>query len=451
MIRKKNTDITDTTTDTEKDPFGLAVDIGTTTVAAILADLKTDTPQKTATAQNAQIRFGADVISRILEQHKEGGCRRLQKAIVEETLNPMIRALCESAGILPDRISRTAIAANTTMDYLLLGIDADPIRSEPYVPCTFEENRSCVPETGLQIPPEAETIFAPGISGFVGGDITAGTYYSRIWEREELSLLIDLGTNGELVLGNREFLISCACSAGPAFEGGDISCGMRAADGAIEACEIDPETMEPAFRIIGEKDQKPAGICGSGLIDVVSALFAGGIISPKGKFIREGERIRHDAYDMGSYVLAFKEESESGSEISINEADIDNFIRAKAAIFSAVRTLLSSLDLDPACIESIKIAGGIGSGINIKNAVSIGMLPALPDEKYSYIGNAALAGAYEILLSEKAEEELRTLASGMTYLDLSSQPGYMDEFVAACFLPHTDANLFPDFDKDGEL
>ncbi len=435
----------------EGDPCGLAVDIGTTTVAAVLADLKTGKPLKTAAAQNAQIRFGADVISRILEQGKEGGRERLQRAVVEETLNPMIRALCESVGISPAGIRRAAIAANTTMDYLLLGIPADPIRSEPYVPCTFEENHSCAKDTGLQISPDAETIFAPGVSGFVGGDITAGTYYSRIWQRRELSLLIDLGTNGELVLGNREFLICCACSAGPAFEGGDISCGMRASDGAIEACEIDPESMEPTLRIIGANAPKPAGVCGSGLIDVVSALFAGGIISPKGKFIREGPRIRHDAYDMGSYVLAFPKESKTGEEIAINEADIDNFIRAKAAIFSAVRTLLSSLDLDFSCLEDIVIAGGIGSGINIRNAVTIGMLPALPEERYRYIGNAALAGACEILFSEKAEEELRALASGMTYLDLSAQPGYMEEFVAACFLPHTDANLVLDFHRGGEL
>ncbi len=272
----------------------------------------------------------------------------------------------------------------------------------------------------------------------MGGDITAAVFSSRIWEREELSLLIDLGTNGELVLGNREFLLCCACSAGPAFEGGEISCGMRAVEGAIEACRIDPVSMEPAFKVIGPEDQRPSGICGSGLIDLVSALFAGGIISPKGKFIREGKRIRRDEFGMGSYVLVFREESGSDRDIEINEADLDNFIRAKGAIFSAMSVMLRALDLTADAIGHVDIAGGIGGGINIDNAISIGMLPSLPVETYRYIGNAALSGACEILFSSENEEKLREIARGMTYLELGSDPSYMEAFVAECFLPHTD-------------
>jgi len=282
----------------------------------------------------------------------------------------------------------------------------------------------------------------------VGGDITAGTLVSMIWNRPEMSLLIDLGTNGELVFGNSDFLMSCACSAGPAFEGGDISCGMRATDGAIEACSIDQETMEPTYQVIGEEGQKPIGICGSGIIDVIAELFRCGIINPKGKFIREGRRIRHDKYGMGSYVLAFEEEAGSVRDVEITEVDIDNFIRAKGAIFSAIRTMLSSLDMDVSMIDDVYVAGGIGSGINMKHAVTIGMFPDIPLERFHYIGNSSLSGAYAMLISTQAEKKTYEVARNMTYLELSTVPTYMDEFVAACFLPHTDTTIFPSLEQN---
>ena len=277
----------------------------------------------------------------------------------------------------------------------------------------------------------------------MGGDITAGALVSMLWNRPEFSLFIDLGTNGELVFGNSDFMMSCACSAGPAFEGGDISCGMRATDGAIEACTIDAETMEPSYHVIGEEGQKPVGLCGSGIIDVIAELFRTGIINPKGKFIREGKRIRHDKYGMGSYVLAFEEEAGTEKDVEINEVDIDNFIRAKGAIFSAVRTMLASLDFEVEMIDDVYVAGGIGSGINMENAVRIGMFPDIPREKFHYIGNSSLSGAYAMLYSGEAERKCYELAANMTYLELSAVPTYMDEFVACCFIPHTDTSLFP--------
>ena len=237
--------------------------------------------------------------------------------------------------------------------------------------------------------------------------------------------------------------MSCACSAGPAFEGGDISCGMRATDGAIESCTIDKDTMEPSYHVIGEEGEKPIGLCGSGIIDVIAELFRTGIINPKGKFVREGKRVRHDEYGMGSYVLAFEEEAGSVRDVEINEVDIDNFIRAKGAIFSAIRMMLSSLDFDISMIENVYVAGGIGSGINMKNAVRIGMFPDIPLEMFHYIGNSSLSGAYTMLLSKEAERKTYEVAGNMTYLELSTVPGYMDEFVAACFIPHTDTTMFP--------
>ncbi|MCD8105197.1 MAG: ASKHA domain-containing protein [Lachnospiraceae bacterium] len=422
---------------------GLAVDIGTTTVSALIIDMLTGEILAKGSSGNGQIRYGADVINRIIEQQKEGGRKKLQDAIIKETLNPMISQMCGSIGILPRQIYRASIAGNTTMNHLLLGVDADPVRMEPFIPTFFESNTVYAHDLGLDLYEHARVIISPNIGSYVGGDITAGTLASTIWNKEEMSLFIDLGTNGELVFGNSDFMMSCACSAGPAFEGGDISCGMRATDGAIEACVIDKETMEPTFTVIGDVGQKPVGLCGSGIIDVISELFRCGIISPKGKFIREGERVRHDQYDMGSYVLAYKKDAASVKDIEITEVDIDSFIRAKGAIFSAIRVMLQSLDFDVSMIDHVYVAGGIGSGINMRNAVSIGMFPDIEMEKFTYIGNSSLSGAYAILLSSEAEEKVSEVAHNMTYLELSNEPTYMDEFVASCFLPHTDAGLFP--------
>ncbi len=422
---------------------GLAVDIGTTTVSALIIDMITGEILAKGSSGNGQIRYGADVINRIIEQQKEGGRKKLQDAIIKETLNPMIHQMCGSIGISPRQVYRASIAGNTTMNHLLLGVDADPVRMEPFIPTFFETDSVFARDLGLHLYEHARVIISPNIGSYVGGDITAGTLSSTIWNKEEMSLFIDLGTNGELVFGNSEFMMSCACSAGPAFEGGDISCGMRATDGAIEACVIDKDTMEPTFTIVGDEGQKPVGLCGSGIIDVISELFRCGIISPKGKFIRDGERVRHDQYGMGSFVLEYKENAASVKDIEITEVDIDSFIRAKGAIFSAIRVMLQSLDFDVSMIDHVYVAGGIGSGINMRNAVSIGMFPDIDMEKFTYIGNSSLSGAYAILLSNEAEAKVSEVAHNMTYLELSNEPTYMDEFVASCFLPHTDAGLFP--------
>ena len=422
---------------------GLAIDIGTTTVSALLINMLTGEIIGKASAGNGQIRYGADVINRIIESMKPGGSKKLQEAIIEETINPLIEQMCRASGFLPEHIYRMAVAANTTMNHLMAGMEGDPIRMEPYIPTFYKTNSLFASDIGIHINRDAHIIIAPNIGSYVGGDITAGTLVSMLWNRPEFSLFIDLGTNGELVFGNSDFMMSCACSAGPAFEGGDISCGMRATDGAIEACTIDKKTMDPSYSVIGKEGEKPIGLCGSGIIDVIAELFRTGIINPKGKFVREGKRVRHDEYGMGSYVLAFEEEAGSVKDVEINEVDIDNFIRAKGAIFSAIRTMLASIDFEVEMIDDVYVAGGIGSGINMENAVRIGMFPDIPIEKFHYIGNSSLAGAYTMLLSRDAERKCYDLASNMTYLELSTVPSYMDEFVACCFIPHTDTSLFP--------
>ncbi len=422
---------------------GCAIDIGTTTVTMVLTDLETGKLLAKGSSGNGQIRYGADVINRIIEQGRSGGKKRLQDAIIKETLTPIIANLCRTSGISARSILRLSVGANTTMNHLFVGVDASPVRMEPYIPSFFAWEGLLAGDLKLPANPLAPVLIAPNIGSYVGGDITAGTLAAGIWDKDEMSLFIDLGTNGELVFGNRDFLMSCACSAGPAFEGGDISSGMRATDGAVEAAVIDKDTMEPTLSVIGEPGQKVVGICGSGIIDMISELFRCGIINAKGLFVREGKRVLRDEHGMGRYVLAFPEESETGREVSLNEVDIDNFIRAKGAIFSAIDTLLQSVDMTVDMIDKVYVAGGIGSGINMKNAVNIGMLPDVELEKFQYIGNSSLTGAYAMVVSDEANAKTAEVAANMTYLELSTYPGYMDSFVAACFLPHTDRSLFP--------
>ena len=410
---------------TEQRICGAAIDIGTTTVSGVILDLRDGTILAKASAGNGQIRYGADVINRIIESRKPGGEAKLQKAIIDETLNPMLHNMCRAAGIKGSQIYHMCIASNTTMNHLLLGVNADPLRMEPYIPDFFETEDVNAYDLRLDVHPNAKIIIAPNIGSYVGGDITAGTLVSMIWNKPEFNLFIDLGTNGEIVFGNSDFMMSCAT------------------DGAIEACSIDAKTMEPTLHIVGDEGQKPVGLCGSGIIDVIAELFRCGIISPKGKFIREGDRVRHDHYGIGSYVLAFKEEAAGHKDVEINEVDIDNFIRAKGAIFSAICTMLRSLDFDVSMIENVYVAGGIGSGINMRNAVTIGMFPDVEIDKFHYIGNSSLTGAYNMTLSVEAEHKVHELAHNITYMELSTDPSYMDEFVAACFIPHTNTALFP--------
>ena len=419
---------------------GIAVDIGTTTVTAALLNLSTGEVLAKGSLGNGQIIYGADVINRIIQSAKPGGREKLRSAVTDDTINPIFDRMLKDAGLVRDDIHRIVIAGNTTMEHLFTGADAQSIRLEPFVPEFLELEGKTAGDLGLNSPSDTPVILAPNVGSYVGGDITAGILAAGIWNTEDITLFIDLGTNGELVLGSREYMLCCACSAGPAFEGGDISCGMRATNGAIEGVHINEDTLEPELEIIG--GAKPVGICGSGIIDTVSELFRCGVISSKGRFVRESPRIKYDEYGGASYILVFAQESGTGHNIEIDESDLDNFIRAKAAIFSAVRTMLKAIGMEISDISRIILAGGIGSGIDIEKAISIGMLPKVSLERYDYIGNSSLTGACAMLLSEKAKEKVFEIGRNMTYIELSTEPGYMDEFVAACFLPHTDSSLF---------
>ncbi|HUW66403.1 MAG TPA: ASKHA domain-containing protein [Spirochaetia bacterium] len=426
----------------EEPLYGLAVDIGTTTVVVHLIELGTMTTVGVRGTYNGQAVYGDDVISRIMHAGDgENGLPQLQSSVMA-TINDLTAELLREKGITPSDVKVAMCAGNTTMTHLFLGIDPGYIRLEPYTPTVNEPPPVRAGRLGLAIHPRALVHCLPGIASYVGGDITAGALYTGMAREEALTLFVDIGTNGEMVLGHQEWLVACSCSAGPAFEGSGIKFGMRAMDGAIERVAVSKGGGRVEVATVGS--MPPVGICGSGLIDMLSALRRAGVIDRSGQFTAEPDTPRvRDGEDGREFVLVWRDRTGRGTDITINEAEIKNLIRAKGAVFAAIRTMLSMVGLPVEAIERIIIAGGFGRYINIREAINIGLLPDLPLEKYSYVGNSSVKGARLVLLSRKAREQARELAGKMTYLELSVGNDFFDEFVSALFLPHTDMTLFP--------
>lgn len=422
--------------------YGIAVDIGTTTVAVQLVSLPSGRVVATRTAYNDQIDCGLDVISRINYARKPERLQELRTRVLK-TVNNLIKKLCVGNDVDPGDICNAVIAGNTAMTHLLLGLPPEYIRLEPYTPTILEAPFFTAEEIGIKIDPQTWVYISPAVGSYVGGDITAGLLCSDIAAgSEEVNLFIDIGTNGELVIGNRDFLMTCACSAGPAFEGGGIDNGMRAALGAIEKVDIDPETGRATYQTIG--NVKPKGICGTGMISLLANLFLTGWLDEAGKLNRrkESPTIRVKGRQ-ARYLIAPSEESASGKPITISEIDIENLIRAKAAIYSASSLMLAQVGLGFENLDHVYIAGGFGRFLDIEKAIIIGLIPDLPRKKYRYIGNASLLGAYMVLVSREFRQRQLELAGRLTYLELSTDPAYMDQYTAAMFLPHTDINRFP--------
>lgn len=428
----------DTTTNT----FGIAVDIGTTTVAVQLINLTTGKILTTRSAYNRQTACGLDVISRINYAKQPQRLQELRQRVLD-TINELLLENALLSKINPQEICNAVVSGNTTMIHLLLGLPPEYIRLEPYTPTLLEVPYLSAEKVGLNINPHSWVCFSPNVGSYIGGDITAGLLCSDLaTDSEELNLFIDIGTNGELVMGNNEFIIGCACSAGPAFEGGGIECGMRAASGAIEEVYIDPQTAKPRYSTIG--NHPPKGICGSGIIDLLSNLYTTGWLDQAGKF----DRSRHSEYIQiegrrAQYIIAPAEETATGKPIVLTELDIENAIRAKAAIYSACSLMLAQIGADFDSLANIYIAGGFGRFLNLEKAIVIGLLPDVPHEKFKYIGNASLMGSYMVVVSQEYRQRQLELARRITYFDLSNAPGYMDQYTGALFLPHTDHSLFP--------
>ncbi|MGC9045689.1 MAG: ASKHA domain-containing protein [Thermodesulfovibrio sp.] len=413
--------------------YAVAIDIGTTTVAMALIDLEKGRILDVATCYNSQINYGDDVITRIVfAEENPHGLNVLRKCIVDD-----INALVNTVLLRHEdgKIYCVILSGNTTMCHLFWGINPKYIRQEPYTPALNYYPVWRASDARLLLEAQIPVYTFPSVAGYVGGDIVSGVLASGLYNNEELSLFIDIGTNGEIVIGNREFLVTASTSAGPCFEGSGISCGMRATQGAVESFKYHRESDSFEIKVIG--NVKPQGICGSGMIDIVSELFSNGVIDQKGKLLPD--RSRHIVFsqlsrDDSRFIIS--------SDCYITQSDIDNIIRAKAAIYAGVSTLLEEMGISEKELKKVYIAGGFGEFLDVKKAIKIGMLPNLPEERFIFLGNTSLTGAVLCLLSKELWKAANEVAQKMTYIDLSRSKKFMDEYISALFLPHTDWERF---------
>jgi uncharacterized 2Fe-2S/4Fe-4S cluster protein (DUF4445 family) len=420
--------------------LGLAIDVGTTSIVVYLVDMADGTILAAASGHNQQAACGDDVINRMVCAEKNG-VRKLSRMALA-TINNLIDEALDGADATADQVKNVVVSGNTTMAHLLLEIEPHYIRREPYIPTVTEFPILKAGDIGLTVNPVAAVFIMPGPASYVGGDIVSGLLYTGLHREDPLTLFIDVGTNGEIVLGNRDWMMTAACSAGPAFEGGGIRWGMRAEDGAIEKVTIDPTTLEPEIATVG--DQLPRGICGSGMIDLIAELLQADIIDRRGHFAKDRNHPRIvTVNDEPAYVLAFAEQTPMKEDIVFTASDLKNLIYSKGAVYSGFTTLLAEAGLDFSMVERMVITGGFGQYLNIEKAIGIGLLPDMDRDKFAYLGNSSIAGAYMALLSEAYRREAQDICNNMTYIDFSSNPRYMDEFTSALFLPHTNLEMFP--------
>jgi uncharacterized 2Fe-2S/4Fe-4S cluster protein (DUF4445 family) len=426
--------------------LGLAIDVGTTTIVVYLVDMTDGAVLAAAAGHNRQADCGDDVINRIVCAEKDGVKKLSRMALA--TINSLIGEVLASTGSLSEAIRNVVISGNTTMAHLLLQIEPRYIRRDPFIPTVSDFPILKAGEIGLKANPIAAVFIMPGPASFVGGDIVAGILYTGFHREDPVTLFIDIGTNGEIVLGNREWLMTAACSAGPAFEGGGIRWGMRAEEGAIEKVTIDPQTLVPELSTVGEAPAR--GICGSGMIDLIAELLKTGIIDRSGQFTKglDNERVLEQGDDP-AYVLAIAHETPMDEDIVFTASDLKNLIYSKGAVYAGFTTLLGQAGMDFSMVDRMIITGGFGQYLNIEKAVTIGLLPDIDRTKFAYMGNSSIVGAYMALLSAEYRREARTICNTMTYLDFSSNPRYMDEFTSALFLPHTDLKAFPSVTATG--
>jgi uncharacterized 2Fe-2S/4Fe-4S cluster protein (DUF4445 family) len=424
-----------------KNAYALAVDIGTTTVSGQLLDLNGFKPLATVNNFNQQKRFGADVITRIVHAGRQGGMADLKSAVVQ-TINQGIDQLLATAKIKRKDILFMSVAGNTTMAHLLLGMDPQYIRLSPYTPASNIFPPVRAKEIGIKLGGWAQIFVAPCVASYVGGDIVAGVLASGIYKREGTALYIDIGTNGEIVLGNREWMFCASCSAGPAFEGGSIKYGITASESAIERFYLDESKLKAAHQTIGNKPAR--GICGSGIINITAELLRRGLIERNGKIKME---IKFPLVRQGAHgpevVIAPAKENALGEDIVFTEPDLDNLIRAKAAMFAGYCTLLKQTGLEFKDLEEIIIAGNFGSYLDIENAICIGLLPDVDRNRIKFIGNGSLIGARLIAFSSELKKEAVAVAAKMNNIELGDNSLFNDEYMAAMFLPHTSEKLFP--------
>ncbi len=417
--------------------FGLAVDIGTSTVVAHLVDMASSRTVDAEACYNSQSQYGEEVTRRIIHAERQG-MKSLHDAIIDD-INRLVTALVSRNTVELKDLTAIVCAGNTAMQSFLLGLDPSRLRKAPYVPAATCPPPVRAAEVGIKINPRGLLYTVPSIGGWVGGDITAGIIATGLHKSDQLTMLLDIGTNGEIVLGSKEWMLACSTSAGPAFEGSGVRSGMRAGQGAIEKVEISPQG-HVHYQTIG--GTKPRGICGSGLIDLVAELAKTGIIDRSGQLKPGSSRVRENN-GLLEFVVVSAERTDGEEDLVLSQADIENLLRAKAAVYAGADILLASVGLRFSDVERLLVAGGFGNYLNREHAVLLGLLPDVELERIRFVGNTAIMGAKLSLLSAEALEQAEQASRSVTYFDLISYPDYYDNFMCAKFIPHTDEERFP--------
>ena len=428
--------------------FGLAIDLGSTSVVFYLVDLETGGIRKTVSLENPQRQHGEDILDRIIFAGR-GGLETLQAEVLE-LVNRAVAELCRDEGISPESIYYCTVAGNTTMCHFLLALDPSHICKEPYIPAANSFDLIRPGELGININRRGYIHVLPNVGSYFGGDLLAGILSSEMFQREEISMLVDVGTNAEVVLGNRDWLVACAGAAGPALEGGILSCGMRAQEGAIERVKISPEDLSVEYKTIG--DVPPRGLCGSAIIDLLAEMFRAGLVEQTGKLItgRDPGRMRQ-IQEEWAYVVADEDETDTGRPVYITQSDIKNLIRSKGAMYTILNVVIQSVGINFEDIDNFFVAGAFGNYIDPENAITIGMLPDVPTERFKGLGNSAGKGAVKTLLDRKARKELHAICERITYLEMNVRGDFMNQLTGALFLPHTDLSRFPSVAKRLDL
>ena len=420
--------------------YGLAIDLGSTSVVFYLVNLETGKIIQTISRENPQRQHGEDILDRIMFAGR-GGLDILQREALD-LINSAIQELTADPGLNPESIYYCTVAGNTTMCHFLLALDPSHICKEPYIPAVNSFDLVRPEELGINMHPQGFIYVLPNVGSYFGGDLLAGILSSGMFHKEEISILVDVGTNAEVVLGNRDWLVACAGAAGPALEGGILSCGMRAQEGAIERIEISPEDLSVKYKTIG--DSPARGLCGSAIIDLLAEMFRAGLVDQTGKLMvqRDPQRMRQ-IQDEWAYVVADESETATGKPVYITQSDIKNLIRSKGAMYTILNVVIQSVGLTFDDIDNFFVAGAFGNYIDPKKAITIGMLPDIPLEKFKGLGNSAGMGAVKVLLDRNSRKELQEICERITYLEMNVRGDFMNQLTGALFLPHTDLSRFP--------
>ncbi|MHB8164902.1 MAG: ASKHA domain-containing protein, partial [Methanoregula sp.] len=416
--------------DTRELNYGLALDLGTTTVVGVLVNLSDGSIRAQASSLNRQITLGEELLTRIHAARKPEGSAMLQRLAVE-SINDVISQLTTSAVVDPSHINDVCISGNTVMEYLLVGKDCHDLELAN-IPVSRKPILITARQLGIGVNPGAYVYCLPNVSRFVGGDAVGDVLASGMHSLKDLSLLIDLGTNGEVILGNSDWLASVSCASGPAFEGAGVSSGMRAMLGAIESVSIDPQNFFVSWTTVG--DAPPRGICGSGIIDAAAAMARAGILDFTGKLVSGKPGVRTGP-EGPEYVLVPKDKTATGRDIVITGQDMVYLMDSKAAVLGSIGVLLKKYRILVSDIKNVYLAGAFGTFGDIKNVVRFGIMPDFFNASFRGIGNGSLSGAYATLMSEKKRSTAQEVADKMVYIDLLTEADFIEEYSAAIYIP----------------